>query len=75
MISVKVKYQNLGLSDQQVDIAVACEELAARLLDSGLPPETVDKFLLAMVKKDSRKLGQCSDLLNPTPEMFDEVKK
>lgn len=68
MISVKVKYRNLGLSDQQVDVAVACEELAVRLLDAGLPPECVDEQLLSLIKKDSRQLGSTKDLVHVGPE-------
>jgi hypothetical protein len=74
MISAKVRYHNLGLSDEQVSIAVRVEELAADLLDKGVPPEMINEDLLNLVRKDLRKIGKCSDLLNPTPEMF-EVQK
>jgi hypothetical protein len=76
MFSAKVTYRNLGLSDEQVSIAVRVEELAAKLLDAGLPVECVDEWLLNLVKKDSRKLGKTADLLRAHPGIFDEeVKK
>ena len=75
MISAKVRYRNLGLSDEQVDVAIACEELAVRLLESGLPPQCVDEYLLDYVKGNARKLGSNKNLIHAHAGMFDEVNE
>ena len=51
MISAKVEYKNLGLSDEQVEVAICCEALAVKLLNAGVPPEQVTEHLLNFLKR------------------------
>jgi len=57
MISAKVEYRNLGLTDEEVTVAIACEALAVKLIDSGMPPEMVTEKVISFLKDRRRKKG------------------
>jgi len=58
MISAAVTYKNLGLSDEEITVAIACEALAVRLIDAGMPPEMVTERVINFLK-NSRKGNGC----------------
>ena len=46
MISATVQYRRMGLSDELVEVAIRCEDLAVKLLDQGInPTEALLNFL------------------------------
>ena len=57
MISAVVTYKNLGLSDEEVTIAIACEALTVKLIDAGMPPETVTEKVISFLQDPLRKKG------------------
>ncbi len=78
MISAAVTYKNLGLSDEEITVAIACEALAVRLIDAGMPPEMVTERVIDFLKNPNRKKGLApmSLLLDAyAGDAFDKVAK